>query len=349
MRRALDLSSWDAAATLIAQWNTIGVIGASAASIPSIREAVEKFTADAEARGLERESVKKIRDAVERRFQQFCERKGYRLLRQLGVDELREYRNELAKTYAANSVRGRLGYVRAFLRFCVVSGWITSNPATAVKPPRAEDTGVDTFTEDEIQAMLHVADTFNHCGIHGPGNRKRIRAMILLLRFSGLRISDASVLARHRLNDDKLGVRTLKTGSLIYCPLPPPVVAALSESPSENPAYFFWNGTSLPITAVKVWEGTFRRVFELAGIPDEKRFIHNFRHTFATDLLERGIPIEDVAALLGNSVKIVEKHYSHFVKSRRDRLEQRVRALWSDEPAPGTPPADATPKMPPAA
>lgn len=69
--------------------------------------------------------------------------------------------------------------------------------------------------------------------------------------------------------------------------------------------------------------------FERAEIPDKKRFIHNFRHTFATDLLQRGIPIEDVAALLGNSVKIVKKHYSHFVKARRDRLEERVRALWS--------------------
>jgi integrase len=70
-------------------------------------------------------------------------------------------------------------------------------------------------------------------------------------------------------------------------------------------------------------------VFELAEIPEETRFIHNFRHTFATDLLQRGIPIEDVAALLGNSVRIVERHYSHFVKARRDRLEERVRALWT--------------------
>jgi hypothetical protein len=46
-------------------------------------------------------------------------------------------------------------------------------------------------------------------------------------------------------------------------------------------------------------------------------------------LLTRGIPIEDVAALLGNSVKIVEKHYAHLVKARRERIEQRVRELWA--------------------
>jgi site-specific recombinase XerD len=82
-------------------------------------------------------------------------------------------------------------------------------------------------------------------------------------------------------------------------------------------------------SAVKIWERTFQRVFELAKIPPGKAFLHNFRHSFATDLLARGIPIEDVAALLRNSVKIVEKHYSHLVKPRRDRLEERVRQLWT--------------------
>jgi site-specific recombinase XerD len=114
----------------------------------------------------------------------------------------------------------------------------------------------------------------------------------------------------------------------VWCPLPKHAVEALHASPSDNPRYFFWNGESRPTSAVKVWEGTFQRVFELAQTPEHKAFIHNFRHSFATDLLTHGIPIEDVAALLGNSVKIVEKHYAHLVKARRERLEHRVRELW---------------------
>ena len=47
-----------------------------------------------------------------------------------------------------------------------------------------------------------------------------------------------------------------------------------------------------------------------------------FRHTFATDLLSRGIPIEDVSVLLDHrSVRITDAHYSHWVKARRDRLD----------------------------
>jgi len=40
-----------------------------------------------------------------------------------------------------------------------------------------------------------------------------------------------------------------------------------------------------------------------------------FRHTFATDLLTRGIPIEDVSVLPGHkSVRITEAYYSHWIQ-----------------------------------
>lgn len=55
-----------------------------------------------------------------------------------------------------------------------------------------------------------------------------------------------------------------------------------------------------------------------------------FRLTFATDLVAKGIPIEDVSMLLGHkSIKIAESCYSHWVKARRERLERRVRVLWT--------------------
>jgi site-specific recombinase XerD len=55
-----------------------------------------------------------------------------------------------------------------------------------------------------------------------------------------------------------------------------------------------------------------------------------FRHTFATDLLSSGIPIEDVSILLGHkSVRITEAYDSHWIKARRERFEERVRELWT--------------------
>lgn len=59
--------------------------------------------------------------------------------------------------------------------------------------------------------MLAAADDFHTAGVFGAGIRQRIRAMVLLLRYSGLRISDATVLARASLKNGKLRLHTIKT------------------------------------------------------------------------------------------------------------------------------------------
>jgi integrase len=327
VRRSLDLTSWEAASDLITSWNASGQIGVSLAEIPMIKEAVQKLIADAQARNLKPESVRLIKNVMEQRFVPFCEKRGSLALRQLDVDAVREFRNELVEHYAANSARNRLEYIRAFFRFCLHSGWIQTNPAVSIKPPAADVNPTLPFDKKEMAAILAAADAFSTNGTFGRGLPKRVRAMVLLLRYSGLRISDASILERSRLNGDKLFIYTQKTGTPVWVPLPPKVVKALKEAPSEDPQYFFWNARCSPMTAVKIWERTFTRVFEIAHVKNGR--IHRFRDTFAVELLLASVPIDQVSILLGHSsVKITEKHYSPWVKARQDQLEAAVRKAW---------------------
>jgi site-specific recombinase XerD len=53
------------------------------------------------------------------------------------------------------------------------------------------------------------------------------------------------------------------------------------------------------------------------------------RNSFAIGLLEKEVSLENVAVLLGNSIKIAEKHYATWVKVRQDRLEEAVRRTFS--------------------
>ena len=52
IRRALDQTSWDAAADLINGWTASGEIGVVKAEAPTVRDAITKFLADCEARHL---------------------------------------------------------------------------------------------------------------------------------------------------------------------------------------------------------------------------------------------------------------------------------------------------------
>ena len=54
-----------------------------------------------------------------------------------------------------------------------------------------------------------------------------------------------------------------------------------------------------------------------------------FRDTMAVDLLNKGIPLETVAVILGNSLKVCEKHYAPWVKSRQEQLESSIKKTWA--------------------
>src|SRR5882724_12110965 len=57
-----------------------------------------------------------------------------------------------------------------------------------------------------------------------------------------------------------------------------------------------------------------------------------FRDTFAVELLLAGVPIDQVATLLGHrSVKMTEKHYLAWVRARQRQLTASVRQAWFPE------------------
>jgi len=56
---------------------------------------------------------------------------------------------------------------------------------------------------------------------------------------------------------------------------------------------------------------------------------HRLRDTFAVDLLEKGVPLEEVSKLLGHeSIKTTERSYAKWMKGRQDRLDSLVTESW---------------------
>jgi integrase len=78
--------------------------------------------------------------------------------------------------------------------------------------------------------------------------------------------------------------------------------------------------------------GRLKRVFELAGPFEEKPTPHRFRHTFTRILLEFGIEDTDVAELLGDTLKMVRRYYSNWIKTRQVRLSRILQAAFEGMP-----------------
>jgi site-specific recombinase XerD len=93
--------------------------------------------ARAKAQKLSAETIRKCENLLNRRFLPWCESKGYRRLKQLGVEELRQFR--ATWTDSAIYATKNLEWLRAFFRLCMHDDWIAKNPARAVKAPQATD------------------------------------------------------------------------------------------------------------------------------------------------------------------------------------------------------------------
>lgn len=72
-------------------------------------------------------------------------------------------------------------------------------------------------------------------------------------------------------------------------------------------------------------------LFKAAKIQCEGHMMsHRLRDTFAVDLLQKGVPLEDVSKALGHmSIKTTEKSYAKWVKGRQDRLDALVIGTWN--------------------
>ena len=325
VRKALDQTSWNAASEVVRNWTASGMVGVVRVEIPTIKQAVEKFFDDAKARKLQPATIAKQKNLLEKRLRPWCEKTGRRHLKQLDLDALREFRTTWPD--GPLSAYKNLERLRSFLGFCQQAGWIEKNPARALKPPKLPEKSakVKVFTGEQIEKILDACDRYPERNTRGHDNRARVRALVLTLRYSGMRIGDCVGLETAHLKSGKLFLNTQKSGTKIFVPLPKKAVEALEKITNGNP-YFFWTGNGLRKSAVADWQRALRRLFKLAKVNGNP---HMFRHTFATDLLSKGIPIEDVSVLLGHrSVRITEAYYSHWVKARRERLEERVRELW---------------------
>jgi integrase/recombinase XerD len=340
IRRSLDLTSWQAAQDLVRGWEASGEVGVVQAEIPEIPDAVERYFDDIKARGLSQATVGKQNVLLRKQFVPWCKSRGFRYLKQVGVDEITQFRTTWAD--APISKYKKQERLKGFFHFCVVRDWIRTNPVLGVKPVKVPPSQTLPFDEKQIKAILEACDRYSIKGIYGEENRKRLKALSLLLRYSGLRIRDAVTCERERLVKGKLFLYQAKTGTPVYCPLPPSVVDALQGLNSPSTKYFFWTGNGDPKSAVADAQRSFRRLFTLANV---KGHPHMFRDTFAVELLKHGVPIETVSMLLGHaSIRVTEKHYKPWVKTLQDKLEADAMKGWPAAPATDTKGGSRSPK-----
>jgi integrase/recombinase XerD len=338
MRESLKIRDWQRAQSEIREWEAEDR-REKQPEPKTLQMAWQEFLADIEARKLSAATIRKY-DLLSRQMQEFAERRGFRYIAEFDLEAVGQFRVGW-KDGPISSIK-KLERLRTFFRFAQKRKWTSENPASDLKSPKIPICPTMPYTSEEMVRILAAVGLYaEEMPSTGKENARRIRALVLLLRYSGMRIGDAVGLSVDRIKGNRLFLYTQKTGVPINAILPDVVLKALEATPRVTEKYFFWSGIGKLDSIVRSWQTRLRRLFGLAKVSDGHA--HRFRETFAVDLLLAGVPIERVSVLLGHqSVRITEKHYAPWVRSRQEQLEADLVSAWSKDPlilleAQGTP------------
>jgi integrase/recombinase XerD len=348
-RRTAKTRSWGAAEKLRNQIERKYAGDPLGEAVPAndaktLAQAVELFLADKNSQGLNPGVIKKYERELQR-LQEFLAKHSKFLAREITLDDLIKFRASWNDLYPSSMTRQKVQErLRSFLRYCYESGSLERLPR--LSPIKVDAPPTLPLTEKEYSELLaQCPKVFN------PEKAKKVHALVRLMRHSGLAIRDAVTLERNEIVwDKKKSVHRIvtsrqKTEVHVSVPIPPDVSKELLEVLNGNERYVFWNRGAIggnpsekrgvngqETTVVGMYQSAMRDLFKAAGVylEDQHMVSHRLRDTFAVGMLEKGVPMEEVARMLGNSLKVCEKSYAQWMQSRQDRLDGLVIQTWKE-------------------
>ena len=191
----------------------------------------------------------------------------------------------------------------------------------AVLPPKTRRCSLEPASpleSVEIEAILTAVGTLRQ-----ESSRRTARAALLLLRDTGMRISDVALLKRQQVDfgSGRLVRTAKKNRKPITLPLSGECLEALWKYPVENSYFFHREGTG-EATTVNRLRRLLGRVFASSGV--ERAHPHIFRHTLAANLAAQGVPILTIADILGDTPRTVERVYTRFIPARQTRIDEAI-------------------------
>ena len=267
----------------------------------------ESFLDDLEATNKSASTIQSCANSV-RQFMLFLEDHDCTSLALASAAMVPAFFQHLLATYRPTSIHNVASNIRSFLRFCKADRLLPAVPSRCLRNRPI----IPILSAQETAALETL--------LQGGSLSFRDKAIILLALRTGLRSVDILSIRLPDLDwiNDTITVTQSKTGRALRIPLTADVGNALSaylldERPSADTPYVFLRSRA-PFTVLSGHSACYavlRRAFLQAGIRvgSERKGLHLLRHSAASRMLSRGVPVTTISSLLGHAHKASTERY----------------------------------------
>ena len=209
---------------------------------------------------------------------------------------------QIYQKISPSTLNREIGFIKRFFNYCIDMEWMDRNPFRSVKPFKVKSNGQRYhFTPDQLELIMA------HAG--------RFYDFYYLLLHTGIRCTDAYKLKPEHFDGKYIKVQMNKTGDFLHVPIPPHVLDVLQPRMANCTLFAPLKSDRQRRNCVK----NIQRLFEPDFVRKNNINLHTFRHTYAHNMLNKGVPKEVLQTLLGHwSIKTAEI-YANWV--RKEELE----------------------------
>ena len=201
--------------------------------------------------------------------------------------------DNISNSYADTILR----YLRTSFKWWADEGYVYKNPTASIPKIKSKKVVREPFTYDEIEKLRSV--------YNNPKSQYYLRnlAIFELLLSSGIRVSELVSLNKNDIDWDQRSFIVLgKGGKERKCFFNFKAKKALEdylESRTDNVDALFYSKLAADNHRLSI-NGVERMVRDKGRLAGVKSYPHKFRRTFATNMLRKGTPIEQVRLMLGH-------------------------------------------------
>jgi integrase/recombinase XerD len=242
------------------------------------------------------------------KFTEFLRNRGIASVTDATYLDLVSYMKELRdEGYADISIVRNVNAARSMFRFLINEGLIQEHVILDVKIPKSGDAIPSVLSIAEVERLMSQPDQLKEVGL-------RSVAIMRLMYESGLRVTEVCDLKLADIEGEFIRVKG-KGGKQRFVPIGKitlQLILAYQEKFRDqyaNSPTLFVTGKGNPMSRVAIWR-TVHDCAKRAGI-EKSVSPHTLRHSFATHLVENGVDIRIIQAMLGHDEIQTTSKYIH--------------------------------------